>query len=76
MRKLILSLAVVALLGFFGANATGAAAGDIHATGAGWVSFQPATPKHFAHFDVSAHQGPSGGFGQLGFTINYPTFTL
>jgi hypothetical protein len=74
MRKLVLFLAVAGLLAFVGANASrAAAAGDIHATGAGWVSFPPFTGKHYWHFDVSAHEPDTG---QVGFTINDPDFPL
>src|SRR5438094_8001325 len=78
MRKLLLLLPamVLATLAFFGATASSASAGSIYATGAGWVSFQPFTGKHYWHFDVSAHSGPQGDQGQVGFTINDPTAPL
>ena len=52
MRKLLLLLpaVVLATLAFFGATASSASAGSIYATGAGWVSFQPFTGKHYWHF--------------------------
>jgi hypothetical protein len=73
MRKLLaIGAALTAALAVCGA----ATAGSIRATGAGWVSFQPFTPKHYIHFDVSAHTGPQGDFGQVGFTINDPNAPL
>ncbi|MGB2953531.1 MAG: hypothetical protein WBB74_09105 [Gaiellaceae bacterium] len=75
MRKLILFL-VITVTAVLAAGVASATAGSIYATGAGWVSFQPFTPKHYIHFDVSAHTGPSGDFGHLGFTVNDPTFPL
>jgi hypothetical protein len=69
MRKLVLFLAIAGLLAFFGANASSAAAaGDIHATGAGSIAF--AGSKHALQFQVSAHDTPD--HGQVGFSISDP----
>jgi hypothetical protein len=77
MRKVLLFLVVAGLLAFFGANASQAAgAGDIHATGGGWVSFQPFTPKHYIHFEVSAHEQPLVDFGQVAWRLENPTFPI
>jgi len=70
--------AVLLILGASIAYAPRAAAdsggSNIKGVGGGWVSFQPATSKHYVQFSFSAHEGPNGDFGQAQFSIKefYP----
>jgi hypothetical protein len=74
MRKPFLFVAVVvALIAAFAATASRAEAAAIKATGAGWVSFQPVTPKHYVHFEVSARERPLVDFGQVDWRLEEPT---
>jgi hypothetical protein len=78
MRKssFLVLVAVLATLAFLGATAAVASASSIYATGAGWESFPPFTGKHFIHFDVSAHTGPQGDFGQVHYSVPDQAFAV
>jgi hypothetical protein len=61
-------LATAAFASVAGTTAATNSGADIYATGGGWEG--AFGQKHFVHFDVSAHTGPQGDFGQIGYTIN------
>jgi len=64
---------VLTLIGLAGGGVAGAApnsGADIKGVGGGWTNFLGETRA--IHFDFSAHQGPQGDFGQVGFEFTQP----
>lgn len=78
MRRLLLQVSVIVIIvmSSFATTATAGPGADIKGVGGGWVGFPPATSERYVQFNFSAHTGPNGDFGHVGFFIDDPLFPL
>ena len=74
LRHLGVSIALVLTVGLMAAPTTAAAGADVYGVGAGSQDF--GTGTKIVKFAFSGHDGPSGDFGSLRYTIEDPTFPL